>query len=200
MKKILLTLFCIVGSYFFVYAEMPAGSGGVNVTVGKVCGTIQGKPACINPSTGQWEISNGQGGGVQFNTNTGQVGVAGTLGGVGINVGVAGTQGAGAAGNGNSANYSGILGLLALAQAIVIRLVPLLVGIALLAFFVFLIEFIWKGNISIDEQKKAKAGMFWSIAALFVMVSIWGIIGFFGSALGINQGGTITGFKLPGEQ
>lgn len=89
--------------------------------------------------------------------------------------------------------------LLALAQTIVSRLVPFLIGVAVLAFFWFLIIFIWKGQDSPEEQKKSLAGMGYSILAIFVMVSIWGIIGFFGSIFGISQGGSMPGFKLPGE-
>jgi hypothetical protein len=36
--------------------------------------------------------------------------------------------------------------------------------------------------------------------AIFVMVSVWGIIAFVGGILGIDQGGSIHGFKLPGER
>jgi hypothetical protein len=99
----------------------------------------------------------------------------------------------------NGQGYSGLLGLLALAQTIVARLVPFLVGVALLAFFWFLIEFIWKGKDNPDKQKEGKTGMAYSLVALFVMVSVWGIIAFAGAALGINQGGNISGFNLPGE-
>jgi hypothetical protein len=42
--------------------------------------------------------------------------------------------------------------------------------------------------------------MGWSIFAIFVMVSIWGIIGFIGGVTGIEQGGSIHGFKLPGKE
>ncbi len=93
-----------------------------------------------------------------------------------------------------------LLKLLALAQTIVTRSIPLLVGVAVLSFFWFLITFIIKGKDSPDEQQKSLRGMGLSILALFVMVSIWGIIGFFGSIFGIGQGGTMAPFKLPGEQ
>lgn len=95
---------------------------------------------------------------------------------------------------------SPLVSLLILAQKVVGRLVPLLIGLALLAFFWFLVGFIWKGREDPKEQKKSLSGMGWSIVALFVMVSVWGIIGFMGSVVGINQGGTMSGFKLPGEQ
>ncbi len=210
MKKILLTLSLVVSSVFFVYAQFQVG--GANVNVGRVCGTISGKPACINPSTGQWQFSDGTTA-VQGNVNTGQVGAQGSVGGTGFNVSTvlqglfgggtpAGTNNIAQGGNPSAMfNQSNpLLGLLALAQTIVARLVPFLIGLAVLAFFWFIVEFIWKGKDSPEEQKKARTGMFWSIVALFVMVSVWGIINFAGTALGIGQGGTMSGFKLPGEQ
>jgi hypothetical protein len=219
MKKALLACSIIVGSVFFAYAQLQVGD--VKVNVGKICGTISGKPACVNPSTGQWEVVTGNGTGIGGNVNTGTIGGVGVIGGVKIGGtlggGTAGTGGVSAcdgiasevqrnacytaqAQGGGNANYSGVLGLLSLAQTFVARSVPLLVGIALLAFFWFLVEFIWKGKDNPDEQKKGKSGMFYAILAIFVMVSIWGIIAFVGQLLGINQGGTMGGFKLPGEK
>lgn len=198
MKKILLACSIIVSSVFFTYAQIDLG--GVKVNVGRVCGKIGGKPACVNPSTGQWEISDGKGGGAGGNVNTGQIGGSGTIGGVRVTGG--GVIGGGGAQTGGAAvnqNFSGVLGLLALAQLIVVRAAPFLIGLALLAFFWFLIEFIWKGRESGDVQSKAKSGMFYSILALFVMVSVWGIIAFTGGVLGISQGGRIPGFTLPGQ-
>ena len=104
-----------------------------------------------------------------------------------ITIGTGATQG--------QVNGGALLQLLALAQTIVTRLVPFAVGLAVLAFFWFLITFIWKGKTSPDEQQKSLHGMGYSILALFVMVSIWGIVGFAGSLLGIGQGGSV---PIPG--
>jgi hypothetical protein len=92
-------------------------------------------------------------------------------------------------------NGSALLSLLALAQALVSNLGVFAIGLAVLAFFWFLITFIWKGKDSPDEQSKSLRGMGFSILALFVMVSIWGIIGLLGSIVGVNQGGNI---PIPG--
>ena len=92
-------------------------------------------------------------------------------------------------------NGGAILGLLALAQTIITRLVPFAVGVAVLAFFWFLIQLIVKGSQDPQKQSDAKAGMGWSILALFLMVSIWGIIGLIGSIFGVNQGGSV---PIPG--
>lgn len=100
----------------------------------------------------------------------------------------------------SGSNVNGLTQLLALAQTIVSRLVPFLVGVAVLAFFWFLIQFIWKGSEDPEKQKSSLKGMGMSILALFVMVSIWGIIKFMGNIVGIKQGGSMPAFKLPGQK
>jgi heme/copper-type cytochrome/quinol oxidase subunit 2 len=67
---------------------------------------------------------------------------------------------------------------------------PIVVGLALLAFFWGLVKFIFSAD---DEEarKGAKSLMIWSVVALFVMVSIVGIINFIGNAVGVNQGGSL---------
>lgn len=64
---------------------------------------------------------------------------------------------------------------------------PILVALALLFFFYGLVRFILSGG---DESAKvsAKHTMLWGIVALFVMVSVWGLVSFLGDALGIKQG------------
>lgn len=86
-------------------------------------------------------------------------------------------------------NGGAILSLLALAQVLVSRLVPFAIGLAVVVFFWYMIMFIVKGNSSADAKDASLKGMGYSILALFVMVSIWGIVGFLGSLSGIGQGG-----------
>jgi hypothetical protein len=94
-----------------------------------------------------------------------------------------------------------ILSMIALVQEIVVRLVPLAIGLAVLAFFWYLIQFIWSGKDGDGEKRKGSmAGMGYSIFAIFVMVSIWGIVYFIAGIVGVTPGGTMSGFKLPGEQ
>lgn len=95
---------------------------------------------------------------------------------------------------------TGIKGLINMTQGILTRLVPILIGLAVLALFWFIIKFIWMAKDNPEEQIKARVGMGYSIFALFVMVSIWGIIGLIGSTLGVGQGGGMSGFKVPGEK
>ncbi len=67
---------------------------------------------------------------------------------------------------------------------------PIVIGIALLVFFWGLVKFIMAGDDG-DSKKRAKHLMLWSVIALFVMVSISGIIGFIGDAVDIDQGGSL---------
>jgi hypothetical protein len=108
---------------------------------------------------------------------------------VGITVNTTGAATAG------TSNANGLLGLLAIAQTLVQRLVPFAVGVAVLVFFWYLIQFIIKGNADAAAKDASVKGMGYSILALFVMVSIWGLIGFLGNLLGIGQGG---GAPIPG--
>ena len=192
MKKTLLIHMIIVSSVFFSYAQFKIGSSSINI--GRVCKIVDGSQVCLNPSTGEYGVVDAQGSGVQVNTKTGAFGIGGVFGGTKIQIG---------GGGGASQTFGGqggpLLNFLALAQTIVARLVPFLIGVALLAFFWFLIEFIWKGVDDPKKQSEGKAGMGWAILAIFIMVSIWGIIGLAGSILGIEQGGKIKGFALPGE-
>ena len=64
---------------------------------------------------------------------------------------------------------------------------PIVVGIALLAFFWGLARFIFQAGDD-EKRKEAKHMMIWSVIAFFVMVSIWGLVNFLGNALGIQQG------------
>jgi hypothetical protein len=96
--------------------------------------------------------------------------------------------------------YDGVISIIRLAQEVLRRLVPLTIGLAVLAFFWFLVQFIWKGAENPEVRRKSLSAMGWSILALFVMVSIWGIIAFMGKTVGIDQGGSINGFKLPGQR
>lgn len=96
-------------------------------------------------------------------------------------------------------NVGGNLGsLLATAQTLVNNLVPFAIGIAVLALFFGIIKFIIAGQKG-DEKGHADAIKFMSMAilALFVMVSIWGLVGFLGSVVGVGQGGSVPVPSIP---
>jgi hypothetical protein len=74
---------------------------------------------------------------------------------------------------------------------IVDLLTPIVVGIALLAFFWGLAKYIFSAG-NEDAKDAGKRIMIGGIIALFVMISVWGIVRFIGEALGIEEGGTVT--------
>lgn len=73
---------------------------------------------------------------------------------------------------------------------IVNQLIPLFLALALLAFFWGLITYIWKSG-DAEAQEQGKNIMIAGIVGLFVMVSIWGIIGIIANTFGIQTGGTV---------
>jgi hypothetical protein len=81
-------------------------------------------------------------------------------------------------------------GLVPLIGNIINALVPIVVALALLYFFWGLARYILSAG---DDGGKSEARMqmIWGIIALFVIVSVWGIVGLLGDTLGIQQGDTI---------
>jgi len=80
--------------------------------------------------------------------------------------------------------------------SIVSMLPPILIGIAVVVFFAYLIVYLIGGK-DPESKKKHLKGMMYSLLAIFVMVCLWGIIYFVASTLDINLGGTVPAPKLP---
>jgi hypothetical protein len=97
----------------------------------------------------------------------------------------------------NNTGLSLINNLITQANGIVAKLVPLTVGLGLVAFFWYLVKFIWKADEDPKAREEGLKGMGYSILAIFVMVSIWGIIALMGSMLGIGQGGSGLQIEMP---
>ncbi len=72
------------------------------------------------------------------------------------------------------------------AASVVMDLIPTLLTLAVLVFFWGLVKFISHAG---DEKTIAdgKQLMIWGMIAIFVMVSLWGIIGFFQQELGLDS-------------
>lgn len=89
-----------------------------------------------------------------------------------------------------SAQFTGIQGLISRIGTIVEKLIILVAAIALLGFLWGLAKFIFKSG---DEgaQEEGKNIMKWGLIALFVMMSVWGIIRWVQDDLGIQRGGVI---------
>ncbi len=98
---------------------------------------------------------------------------------------------------GTTAQGGALLGLLALAQTFINRLVPFGIGLGVVGFIFFLVKFIFQGSADATKKKEALSGMMYSILALFLMVAVWGIIAMLANLLGVGLGGTLPAPTLP---
>lgn len=78
--------------------------------------------------------------------------------------------------------------LLSTVQNLLNAVIPILITLAVVYFFWGLAQYIW--NAGDDAKKEGRQRMIWGLVALFVMVSVWGIISLFGSTFNIQQGGS----------
>ena len=85
-----------------------------------------------------------------------------------------------------SAQLGGTQGFITSIMSIVNLLITLVAAIALLAFMWGLVKFIFKLGSEADIEGGRNL-MKWGLIALFVMVSVWGIIRFFQSELGLTN-------------
>jgi hypothetical protein len=83
-------------------------------------------------------------------------------------------------------------GLIPLVGTIISTLTPIVVALALLYFFWGLAKFILASGNEV-EKDKGQSMMVWGIIALFVMVSVWGVVGLLGETLGIDPGEELEG-------
>lgn len=88
-----------------------------------------------------------------------------------------------------AAPFEGVKGLLTAFGGLLNLIIPILFGLSLVYFFWGVSQFILRAG----EQKAREEGrnkMIWGIIALFVFVSIYGILGLIGGVLGINVSGS----------
>lgn len=62
-------------------------------------------------------------------------------------------------------------------------LVPLLIALAIVVFFFYIVKYIWGGA---DDKSASKSGIIWSVVAIAVMVSIWGLVGLLQGVVGVD--------------
>lgn len=55
-------------------------------------------------------------------------------------------------------------------------LIPILVGLAVVLFFWGLVKYLWSITGDTKEHEEGRQIMVWGVIAIFVMVSIWGIV------------------------
>lgn len=87
------------------------------------------------------------------------------------------------------AALEGIASLIKTAGGLLNQIIPIVFGLALVFFFWGMAQFILHAGEE-EAREQGKQRMLWGIVALFVIVSIYGILGFIGNSLNINQGGS----------
>ena len=93
-------------------------------------------------------------------------------------------------------DLSYIQSLIVSIQELVAMLIPLVIALGLLVFIWGLVQFILaSGN---EEAKDVgKRRMVWGIITLFVIVSVWGLVGLLNQITGIEQGMDVILPRLP---
>jgi len=86
--------------------------------------------------------------------------------------------------------------LIALANRWINTLTPLVIGAAMLFFLYGLMKFVLNSG-NEDAKDEGKRIMIWGIIALFVMVSVWGLVRLLNQETGISAGGTISIPSVP---
>ena|SRR3989344_566083 len=77
-------------------------------------------------------------------------------------------------------------GLVVSIGSIVDRIIPIIFAIALLGFFYGLVKYIFGAE---HDKEAAKKTMIWGVVALFVMASVWGLVRFIGTNVGVAEEG-----------
>ena len=89
-----------------------------------------------------------------------------------------------------------VFSLLGVVKNILDILIPLLITAALVYFIYGVVKYVISSDA--DDKEKARAVVTRGILGLFIIVSIWGIIGIIQSTGGFGAGGTITKEQIPG--
>ena len=99
------------------------------------------------------------------------------------------------------AALDGLKQLLVDVRALINLLIPVVIGLAVIFFMWGTAQFVLKaGDQKLRQEGKNK--MIWGIIAIFIMVSIMGIISLIGDTLGIPVGNGLPGFQncqVPGN-
>jgi hypothetical protein len=88
----------------------------------------------------------------------------------------------------------GIRHLLGIAAGIIQALIPIVIGLAVLVFLWGVLQYVLRSS---DAGKdEGRNFMLWGIIALFVMVSVWGLVNILRDSLGLNLA-TPTAPRIP---
>jgi hypothetical protein len=72
------------------------------------------------------------------------------------------------------ANIGGFVSLINMASDLINRLIPFIIALTVLVFLWGVFRYVLSRDS--DSQKEAQGYMIWGIIALFVMVSVWGLV------------------------
>jgi hypothetical protein len=75
------------------------------------------------------------------------------------------------------------------------KVVPLLIGIAVLVFLWGVLKYVIAGSDDAGKRAEARGFMIWGIVSIFIMVSVWGLVGILQTSFGIDNTGS--GIDLP---
>lgn len=76
-------------------------------------------------------------------------------------------------------------------------IIPILIGVGVVVFFYGIVKYIL-GQGDMGKQKEARGLMVWGIVALFVMVSVWGLVKVLQNTFDIQNTNTIQQPIVPG--
>jgi len=88
----------------------------------------------------------------------------------------------------NATAQQGIVGTLRIFSLLFNGLIGLFVTVAIVVFFWGLIMYLWQVG---EKKHEGLQTMFWGVIAIFVMVSIWGIIHLLQNTFGVQNGSAI---------
>lgn len=72
-------------------------------------------------------------------------------------------------------NTGGLINIINLGSDLINRLIPFIIALTVLVFLFGVFKFVFSGGDG-DSRKEAQGYMIWGIIALFVMVSVWGLV------------------------
>lgn len=92
--------------------------------------------------------------------------------------------------------FSGLQTLMIKVTNLINQALPLIIGIATIGFFWGLATFVFSAGDE-EKRKEARQKMIWGIIAIAVMISIWGLVRFLTTSIGLDEGGTINVPRIP---
>lgn len=89
---------------------------------------------------------------------------------------------------GGGTNQAQLVGILTIVKNVLNLVIPIVVTLGVIYFIWAVIQYVTVKDE--EERAKSRSHMIYGIIGLFVVVSIWGLIGFIGSTVGVGQGGS----------